>query len=330
MAQTRNVARRFAAALLAALVSAAVAQPVASEVPTVGESNGSVSRDVAIVTKLLQRLGADVDLAAAKLAIDKRIDPSIDVPATLAQIDKMVATIRRMAGPSPTERQKLTAVRDYLYASGSWNDDRPYQYDLNDPLGENIRNKLLPVYLASRRGNCVTMPILFVILAGRLDLPVAVSTAPLHILVKYTDRETGKSFNIETTSGAHVARDAWYREKMPMTDAAIANGVYLAPLSRRETIALMADTLVEYQLATGRYEEAIAVADQILSAYPQFVHALVSRGTAAAHLLEDEYYRRYPTEGEIPVGERAAYLQLININRSSFDRAEALGWRAAP
>jgi regulator of sirC expression with transglutaminase-like and TPR domain len=169
--------------------------------------------------------------------------------------------------------------------------------------------------------------LLFVILADRLDLPVTVSTAPLHIFVKYTEKGTGKSFNIETTSGAHVARDAWYREKMPMSDAAIANGVYLAPLTKEETVALMADTLVEHYLVTKQYQSAMAIAEVMLAAYPRFAHAMVSRGTAAAYLLEETFYQRYPTPDAIPSTQRSEYLQLVEINRSSFDQAEALGWR---
>ena len=52
------------------------------------------------------------------------------------------------------------------------------------------------------------------------------------------------------TSGAGFTRDVWYREKLPpITDEAIANGVYLKTLSRREAIAVMASEKLPVQLA---------------------------------------------------------------------------------
>lgn len=282
---------------------------------------------VQIVRSVLQTPEESIDLATAKLTFDKLVDPTIDIGASLAQINRMVETVRSMAGPAASSKQKLTAVRDYIYLSGDWNDHRPYQYDLADPLGEKIANKLLPNYISSRRGNCVTMPFLFIILADRMGLRATASLAPLHVFVKFTEAATGKTFNLETTSGAHVTRDAWYREKMPMTDEAIANGVYMKTLTKKETLAVMADTIVEHYRATKQYEKAIAVAEAILATYPNSVHAMLSRGTAAAYLLDDNFYQKYPMPADIPVNLRRDYEMLVEINRSAFERAEALGWR---
>jgi len=96
---------------------------------------------------------------------------------------------------------------------------------MSDPLGQNPTHDLLTSYLASRKGNCVSMPILFVILGERLGLNVTLSTAPLHVLVKYTDAQSGVTYNLEATSGGGFTRDAWYRQNLPMTDVAIANGI---------------------------------------------------------------------------------------------------------
>jgi len=69
------------------------------------------------------------------------------------------------------------------------------------------------------------MPFLFIILGDKLGIDVTASTAPLHVFVKFTDTD-GKTYSLETTSGANFSRDAWYREQMPMTNQAIDNGVY--------------------------------------------------------------------------------------------------------
>ena len=180
---------------------------------------------------------------------------------------------------------------------GDWNGHRPFQYDLSDPLGHKIANKLLPTYLATRRGNCVSMPVLFIILADRLGLPVTASTAPQHIFAKFRDDSTGKMMNIEATSGGLPARDAWYRENMPMSDAAVKNGVYLKTLSRKETAAVMAEIVVEHFMATKRYRDVIAVSDLIIKQNASFVDPILSRGSAYGTLIETEFRRSIRHQG---------------------------------
>jgi regulator of sirC expression with transglutaminase-like and TPR domain len=279
------------------------------------------------IRAVLETPDAALDLAKAKLTFDKIVDSSIDVAATLKQLDQMTATVRSMAGPNASPIQKLAAVRKFIYVDGDWNGHRPFQYDLSDPLGHKIANKLLPTYLATRRGNCVSMPVLFIILADRLGLPVTASTAPQHIFAKFTDADTGKIMNIEATSGGLPARDAWYRDKMPMSDEAVKNGVYLKTLSRKETVAVMAEIVIEQFMVAKRYHDVIAVSDLITKQNPSFVYAILDRGSAYAGLIETEFKAKYPTPRDIPAALLPTYRYYEEQNRLAFEKAEALGWR---
>jgi hypothetical protein len=206
------------------------------------------SDPVALVSSLLHAPEDERDFASAKLALDKFIDPSIDEAASLAEIDAMVATVKQMLATLPadaasTSVEKLRALRVFIYEGGWWDDGWPFRYDSHDPTGQNLRSQLLPVYMATRQGNCVSMPILFLVLGERLGLNFSLSTAPLHVFVKWTDDASGETYNFEATSGG-FARDGHYRKEMPMTDEAIANGAYLKTLTRREALALMASTVM--------------------------------------------------------------------------------------
>jgi len=284
---------------------------------------------VRIVQAVLATPDDEIDFAKAKLTFDKLVDPSVDMKADLKRIDQMVATIKTMAGPSASSRQKLIAIRKYIYESGDWNWHRPYQYDLTDPLGTKIANKLLSTYIATRRGNCVSMPVLFVVLADRMGLHATLSLAPFHVFVKYADDVTGTVFNLETTSGAFPARDIWLRQNFPMTDHAIANGIYLRALTKREILAVMAEEVLENDFAQKRYREAIDVADVILKSYPNFVDAMLMQGSAYAHLMDKEFKQKYPSPIDIPLKLIPVYEIYAQKNELLFDRAEALGWREA-
>jgi regulator of sirC expression with transglutaminase-like and TPR domain len=181
------------------------------------------------------------------------------------------------------------------------------------------------VYLDRRLGNCVSMPVLFAILADRIGLDVALATAPDHIFVRWRDRD-GHVLNLETTSGAHPAREAWFRENMPMSDRALANGLYMRSLGRREGVALLANSLLSHLIDVQSYSEAIEVADVILTHAPRDVWAILKKGTACGHLIRTEFEDHYPHPFQIPMPQRLRYLTLARRNRELFEVAEALGW----
>src|SRR3546814_8468497 len=130
------------------------------------------------------------------------------------------------------------------------------------------------------------MPVLHIILAEKLGLNVHLSTAPLHMFVRYTNPQNQRDLSIEPTSGGYPTRDVWYRENLPMSDMAVEQGLYLKTLTKRESIAHMATTVMEYLMVKGRYQEAIAVGYAILDNYPRDGYTMVKMGTAAAELMK--------------------------------------------
>lgn len=265
------------------------------------------------------------DFAYAKLRLDHLIDPSIDQKAITRTIDGMAATIAAMAGPRASATRKVGMLRHYLYDPGPWNDNRPFRYDLADPYGKKIENKLLATYLRTRLGNCVSMPVLFAILADRLGADVTLSTAPLHVFVKMTD-ETGRVIDIEATDHGYPVKDEFYRRKLAISDKAVASGIYLAKLSRAESVALITDTVVECLMKRGRYAEAVDVAAAILQHYPRNIDAIVQQASAYGYMLKAEFEDRYSNPNAIPPELRPRYEMLVAKNRKAFETAEGLGW----
>ncbi len=267
-----------------------------------------------------------LDLLEVKLAVDQIVDPTTDPAFSRATLDRMTADIVRTAGENAGNAQKLQALRRYLYESGEWNDHRPFTYDLADPLGENPANRLLQRYLDTRQGNCITMPILFLALGHRLGLKMTLAQAPLHVFIKYTD-DAGSIWNLEATSGGGFTRDLWYRQKLPMSDDAVAKGTYLRELAHEEAVALIASFMVEHHLAEGRFEKAISTADVILQHYPDFAYMHVKKGSAYRALLQRELAGRYTRTSDIPPDVKVRADRWYQENLTAFAKAEALGWR---
>lgn len=274
--------------------------------------------------ELMAQPVADLDLARAKLAIDRLIDPTIDVAATLQQLDALAATIRSGFPPNADNRQKLETLLVFLYRPGPWNDGHPFTYDLADPFGKNLRNKLLPTYLRTGKGNCVSMPILVAILGQKLDLPVTLATAPEHVLVKFQDTN-GQWLNVEATAGGYETNDGYVR-RLGISKQALANQIYLRPLDQHEAIAVMLSTLMEFYGQQGQVALQIMLADLALTTNPKDVFALIQKASGYYVLLQRRYIDRYPTPADIPPRQRQDYQQLSAGNLQLFSEAESLGW----
>jgi len=239
-----------------------------------------VSEAVETVRAVLALPDEALDYARAKLSFDRLIDPGIDEDAVLAELDSMTAQARALAGPSPDDSAKLNALRKLLYEAGPWNGHRPFAYD--HAGFKSLRCKLLSNYLETWLGNCVSMPVLFLILADRLGLDVALSMAPRHLFVRYREG-SGPYVNLEATGTALPARDEWYRQTLPMSDRAVASGFYLRTLSKRENVAAMATSVLEHLSAERRFDELLEACGAVLRQNPKT--AVRGRGWAMAATL---------------------------------------------
>ena len=142
------------------------------------------------VRMLLGQPESRMDLASIKLTVDQILDPSIDKAAVLKQVDDMAVEVRRSFPIGASNLAKLKALRDYLYHPAPLSGRQPFLYNFADD--RNPKAKLLSVYLTTHRGNCVSMPLLFVVLGQRLGIPVTLTTAPAHLYRQAT--VTGSQF----------------------------------------------------------------------------------------------------------------------------------------
>lgn len=303
------------AALFNRIPSVNAAVPVASPIDQV---------DLAPIDTLLATPEQRIDLARAKLTIDRLIDPSVDIEATLSKLDTLAQTVRSRIPAGASLNEKHAVLLSTLYTPGAWNDERPFSYDFDQSLGTDIQAKLLSNYLSTRKGNCVSMPILVTLLADRLGLPATLSTAPEHVLTKVVD-DRGQWLNIEATAGGYKY-DSSYESELGISAKAIENGLYLRPLSPRESVGVMLATVMEFYNATGQHERQIAVAERALSLNAKDVVAMLNLGGANYKLLQERYVSRYPTPAQIPAEFRPDFERLSRDNLRWYAQAEALGW----
>jgi regulator of sirC expression with transglutaminase-like and TPR domain len=298
-----------------------------SSLRPVAKHPASSEPNIHILRAILELPEDDIDLARAKLTIDHMIDPCIDINGWLMRLDDMVSLIRQWWQlENTTSLHKLNALRTYLYQAGVWNSNQPCRYNFDDPEGRIIRHKLLPCYLETRKGNCVSMPLLLLILGRKLGLDMSAAESFEHIFVKYRD-EAGNRLNLEATDMANAMQDASFNKNFSMTPQALSNGIYMRSLSNRETVIVMMSTLMEFYKQPGQDERCMAVAGLALEYRPNDVSAMVHIGAAFYRELKRVFLDRYASIGEIPPAYRPHYEYLRQNNMAWFAKAESLGWR---
>lgn len=266
-----------------------------------------------------------VDLADAKLVVDQLIDPATDAAAVRHELDAWTKAIQANVPAGANARGRLDTLLKTLYQPGPWNQGKPFTYDLTDPLGNNPTNKRLDTYLATRKGNCVSMPILVAILGQRLELPLTLATAPNHVLVKFADDTQQAWVNVEATAGG-FKYDSSYERETDITPTAIQNELYLRPLTLHESMGVIVSTLMEHYGAQQDGDALLEVADLALAANPKDPVALVWKANAYYLQLQARYVRRYPNAADIPPAQVADYQRLSRENLVWFTKAEKLGW----
>src|SRR5688572_30083079 len=127
------------------------------------------------VAALLQ--APQIDLLEAKLAVDSRLDPRTDAEGVRRGVETWVEKVRARTPPDASTHARVEFLLSTLYVAGPWNDHRPFLYDLEDPFARRADNRLLAAYLATRRGNCLTMPLFVTVLGQRLGVSISLARA---------------------------------------------------------------------------------------------------------------------------------------------------------
>src|SRR5574337_1321803 len=277
------------------------------------------------LTTLHRLVARPVDYAVAKVTIDKMVDPTIDEQATLDLLNVWASKARARIPQGASHLTQLMILGSTIYEPGPWNDNQPFSYDLDDPFGKDIQNNLVSTYLSTRKGNCVSMPILLVILGQKIGLNMTLAVAPNHMLAKFR-QDDGTWINIEATSGT-TFNDSDYQSQLHITPLGMQSGIYLRPLSQKEAVGAMMGTLEDFYERQRSPEHQLGLTELALKVNPKDVVSIIRRAGAYYHLLQQRYVSRYPRPDLIPASQRGDFQMLSKNNSQLFEQAEALGWR---
>lgn len=176
-------------------------------------------------------------------------------------------------------------------------------YDFNDPYGDkNWNNMFLTKLLGTGKGQCHSMPLLYLALAEQLGAKAYLSLSPEHSFIQYFN-ENGYRYNFETTNG-NLVNQTWLMQSNYINATALKNKTYLDTLSSRQLYAqLLSDLLQNYTAKVGYDNFSAQLTQQILAINPKNIAALMTQANFNTFIARDEL----KAVGNPPVNEIPNY-----------------------
>lgn len=213
----------------------------------------------------------------------------------------------------------------------------PFVYDFTDPLGDkDFRNYFVVKLLHTHSGQCHTMPLLYLMLAARLQVEAYLSKAPSHSFIQYKDKE-GVLHYFETTNGHTMTRGFYMDGKTHINSSAIKNRIFLDPIPLKQTIAeLLLELALHYRQKFGTDDFQRQCAVTALKYFPNCSQAVVTLYNAevvyCAHIARGYGYpplkdfEKYPSLNTKFNNMVAVQEELEDSGYSEMDAEEYMEW----
>jgi len=245
------------------------------------------------ILKGLSQKEDDIDLLRLALLVARIDNPELEIETYVADVARIVEAIQDKLPDKADDRQRVQAVDQHLFQNLGFHGSRTLYYHRS--------NSYLNEVIDDREGLPISLSVLYIAIAARLDVKVVGIGLPGHFVVRCEPKQ-GEGFLIDVFDrGKRMTRQQAEELAVNNTQAPFRNE-YLEPQSKqaivvrmlrnlqgvairsedRESLLRYVDTLVLLEpdvgehkwmravlyLQTGRIDESIADADWILEHQP--------------------------------------------------------------
>jgi regulator of sirC expression with transglutaminase-like and TPR domain len=221
--------------------------------------------------------------AAASIAQDEYAE--LDVQQVLGDVDQLLARLKRRLAADAAPLQRLRALNQFFFR------DLSFGGNVNDYCDPD--NSYLNVVLRTRRGNQISLAVLWIELAQGLGLHARGICFPGHFMVKVS-LPKGQVV-IDPFTGQSLSRDALEEMLLPYTRGSAGAGRFQAPLGlflqsapAREVLARMLRNLKEIHRNAENWAALLSVSQRLVVLLPTAWAERRDRGLAYAALGCDD------------------------------------------
>jgi regulator of sirC expression with transglutaminase-like and TPR domain len=235
-------------------------------------------------------------------------------------LDTFVAGARQAVAGSADPSETIDRLNAYFYQTETFQ----VTYDLSSA------DHLLPgPVLAGKKGYCVGLATIYLILAEELNLPIHAVATPQHVFLRWDDGRFRR--NIELFREGREVPDGDYIREQKIPQTSIDRGVFLANLTEKEFFGFIHQNLGVLESQRGNFENSGQEYARAIHFNPKLAAALYNRGNDE---LKQGRYRKavrdytkslklYPTDAWALWNRGLAWRGMGQIGKAEMDQAHA-------
>lgn len=218
----------------------------------------------------IQQSEVDIDLARAALYIAKEEYPKLDVEEYLNALDTMAMEVEERLPSSRYPLRVIQGINEYLY------DDLGFlgnQKDYYDP-----RNSFFNEVIDRRVGIPITLALVYLEIAQRIDFPMEGVGLPGHFLIRPAISDMEIFVDAFNRGEVMFAQDCQDKLNQMFKESVNLRPEFLARVSKRQFLARMLTNLKYIYLRQQQLEKSLGVVERILLLFPETTSELRDRG----------------------------------------------------
>lgn len=148
-----------------------------------------------------------------------------------------------------------------------------FQYDFDDYMGVKEHSKMfVSKLLETKKGQCHSMPLLYLILAEQIGAKAFLALSPNHSYIRFQD-DVGKWYTIELTNGM-FSTTSYILQSGYIKSEALQNKIYMQNLSKKELLSQFYVDLANGYTHKFGYDEFVQkLITKALALYPNSISA---------------------------------------------------------
>jgi len=203
-----------------------------------------------------ERSGEGVELAWAASALAQPVYPDLDYEHYSNRLDDYAEKARRLAAGADEPEARVSAINRLLFEDLGFSGNAVDYYD--------PRNSFLNEVLERRTGIPISLSVVYMEIARRLDLPIYGVGLPGHFVVKY-EKGRRRFFIDPFHDGRMLNRQGCRRLVRQIHGHEVElNELHFAAVDKRHIILRMAANLRDVYLSTRQYRTGIIFQEVIL------------------------------------------------------------------
>lgn len=202
-----------------------------------------------------------IDLARAALYFAQEEYPNLEPEACLEALDTIAAAVQRQLPQTRYPLKVIQTINHYLYQELKFSGNTTDYYD--------PRNSYLNQVIDRRKGIPITLSLVYLEVARRIDFPMVGVGMPGHFLI----RPVGEDLNV-FVDPFHQGEILFPEDCQERLNQLYGSPVefqleFLEPVSSRQFLARMLTNLKVIYLNRGEWSKALATIERILILFPE-------------------------------------------------------------